>query len=64
MDSIIFIHTHHTHQGRNCMYLIVHRQDGKREVITRERDWFMTKQAKDYYEGFLGRGHVFIDFIK
>jgi len=48
-----------------AMYLIIHRSNtGKRQVITRESDWFMTKQAKTYYEGFYGRGHVFIDFIK
>lgn len=47
------------------MYLIVHRSDeGKRQVITRERDWFMTIQAKKYYEGFHGKGYIFIDFIK
>ncbi len=47
------------------MYLIVHRSDaGKRQVITRERDWFMTVQAKKYYEGFHGKGYIFIDFIK
>ena len=47
------------------MYLIIHRSsDGVRQVITRERDWFMTVQAKKYYEGFHGKGHIFIDFIK
>jgi len=46
-------------------YLIIHRSStGERQVITRETGWFMTKQAKTYYEGFYGRGHVFIDFIK
>ena len=47
------------------MYLIIHRSNtGKRQVITRERGWFMAKQAKDYYQGFHGCGNVFIDFIK
>ena len=47
------------------MYLIVHRSgEGKRQVITRESDWFMTVQAKKYYEGFHGKGHIFIDFLK
>jgi hypothetical protein len=47
------------------MYLIIHRSDtGQRQVITRERGWFMAKQAKDYYQGFHGCGNVFIDFIK
>jgi hypothetical protein len=47
------------------MYLIIHRSsDGVRQVITRERDWFMTVQAKKYYEAFHGQGHIFIDFLK
>lgn len=65
MDSYFFFSDSLTLTRDAAMYLIIHRSStGKRQVITRERDWFMTKQAKSYYEGFHGKGHVFIDFIK